>query len=173
MLMEQSRDCSSRDARPQQFGWSVLVTGALVALAVLAVGGYMLGWDWTGFRGNTLWDWLQLPILPLALTAATALFSSGRQWTAAWTGLVIVMAAAPAVLAVGGYVLGWRWTGFQGNTLWDWLKLLLLPLIVTGSTIHLSRSRPRGLSPLLRDRPTQVNPPLAPATGQSVARAAE
>jgi hypothetical protein len=23
----------------------------------------------------------------------------------------------------------WTWTGYQGNTLWDWLQLLLLPLV--------------------------------------------
>lgn len=30
----------------------------------------------------------------------------------------------------GGYSRGWRWTGFQANRqLWDWLQLLLLPLV--------------------------------------------
>jgi hypothetical protein len=24
----------------------------------------------------------------------------------------------------------WKWTGFRGNTLWDWLHLLLLPLLL-------------------------------------------
>ncbi len=24
----------------------------------------------------------------------------------------------------------WAWTGFTGNTLWDWLHLLLLPLLL-------------------------------------------
>jgi hypothetical protein len=24
----------------------------------------------------------------------------------------------------------WSWTGFSGNTLWDWLHLLLLPLLI-------------------------------------------
>ena len=30
----------------------------------------------------------------------------------------------------GGYALRWSWTGYPGNTLWDWLQLLLLPLVV-------------------------------------------
>jgi hypothetical protein len=29
----------------------------------------------------------------------------------------------------GGYLWSWSWTGYQGNTLWDWLQLLLLPLV--------------------------------------------
>ena len=32
------------------------------------------------------------------------------------------------MLATAGYWLDWTWTGFPGNTLWDWLHLLVLPL---------------------------------------------
>ena len=38
--------------------------------------------------------------------------------------------AALAVAAVGGYAYDWHWTGFQGNTLFDWLKLLIVPLLL-------------------------------------------
>ena len=31
---------------------------------------------------------------------------------------------------LGGYLGRWSWTGFTGNTLWDWLHLLLLPLLL-------------------------------------------
>jgi hypothetical protein len=30
---------------------------------------------------------------------------------------------------IGGYALGWSWTGYAGNTLWDWLIMLLVPLV--------------------------------------------
>ena len=43
--------------------------------------------------------------------------------------LLIVALVAFAVAVFGGYVWGWAWTGFQGNTLWDWLHLLVLPLV--------------------------------------------
>jgi hypothetical protein len=34
-------------------------------------------------------------------------------------------------LVVGGYAFNWRWTGFKANdTLWDWLKLLLVPTVL-------------------------------------------
>jgi hypothetical protein len=33
-------------------------------------------------------------------------------------------------LVLAGYLAKWRWTGFTGNTVWDWLHLLLLPLLV-------------------------------------------
>ncbi|MGH2876625.1 MAG: hypothetical protein ACRDNJ_10810 [Solirubrobacteraceae bacterium] len=29
-----------------------------------------------------------------------------------------------------GYAVPWAWTAFTGNTLWDWLHLLLLPLLL-------------------------------------------
>jgi hypothetical protein len=35
-----------------------------------------------------------------------------------------------AAIVLGGYLGRWHWTGFRGNTLWDWLHLLLLPLLI-------------------------------------------
>jgi len=31
---------------------------------------------------------------------------------------------------LAGYLVPWNWTGFRGNTAWDWVKLLLLPVVV-------------------------------------------
>ena len=33
-------------------------------------------------------------------------------------------------LVLAGYLVPWAWTGFTGNTAWDWIKLLLLPLLL-------------------------------------------
>jgi len=41
-----------------------------------------------------------------------------------------VLLLAWGLTIVGGYAWRWTWTGYQGNTLWDWLQLLLLPLVV-------------------------------------------
>jgi len=36
------------------------------------------------------------------------------------------------VLFVGSYAYNWQWTGFRDHgRLWDWLSLLLVPVIVT------------------------------------------
>ncbi|MCW2806735.1 MAG: hypothetical protein JWQ93_690, partial [Marmoricola sp.] len=43
---------------------------------------------------------------------------------------VYVTATVFALLAPAGYRLGWEWTGFTGNTLWDWLKLFLVPFVL-------------------------------------------
>ena len=41
------------------------------------------------------------------------------------------LAAAVLVALWGGYAQGWKWTGFRANgQLWDWLNLLLLPVII-------------------------------------------
>lgn len=29
------------------------------------------------------------------------------------------------IIVIGGYLFGWKWTGFTDQTLWDWLKFLL------------------------------------------------
>ena len=46
----------------------VFAAAAFSAFLVVAiVGGYAGHWHWTGFRGNTLFDWLQLFIGPLVV----------------------------------------------------------------------------------------------------------
>lgn len=58
----------------------------VVGLPVLVIGGYSLGWSWTGLGeshhsdtiqpAKNFWDWLQLLIVPLALAAATFWFGT-------------------------------------------------------------------------------------------------
>ena len=47
-----------------------------------------------------------------------------------WMGALAVVGAAIIILAIGGYFLGWTWTGFKGNTFWDWLSLLITPVTI-------------------------------------------
>jgi hypothetical protein len=105
---------------------AAVVLGSFVAL-VLA--GYLVPWTWTGFTGNTLWDWLSLALLPLVIATST-LWQPPPHWTARHLGLVAAAFVAAVVLVVAGYLVPWSWTGFTGNTAWDWIKLLLLPLLL-------------------------------------------
>ena len=34
------------------------------------------------------------------------------------------------VLVIAGYLVPITWTGFTGNTMWDWVKLLIMPVVV-------------------------------------------
>ena len=112
-----------------------VIFGLIVAMAVLIAGGYGAKWSWTGFKeNNTLWDWLKLTILPIALgTLGFWLKLEGRQSTvrSRWWWFALP-AAAFVVIMIGGYVWHWAWTGFPGNKLWDWLHLLILPLVLLG-----------------------------------------
>lgn len=45
-------------------------------------------------------------------------------------GTTIAGAVALLVLVLCGYLVPWSWTGFTGNTAWDWFKLLLLPVLI-------------------------------------------
>ena len=114
----------------------------VAAFAVTIVGGEWLGWTWTGFAdNNTVWDWLHLLVLPAVLTAAPVWYSTRRSARVEWRLLFGAIAVAFAVLLVGGYELGWTWTGFDGRTLWDWLELLVLPAAVTAFSIWLALGR--------------------------------
>jgi hypothetical protein len=124
---------------------------AVFALVVLA--GYTIPWAWTGFTGNRLWDWLNLLALPLAVALMPIYAELRAAWSTRHSAGATVGLAVFAVLVLGGYLGHWRWTGFTGNTLWDWLHLLLLPLLLPTvvvpllmpvATSHVDFVRPRG-----------------------------
>lgn len=106
-------------------GQLLLLVGLAALLTIVAIGGYAFHWTWTGFQGNTLWDWLKLLMLPVVLSSAKLSFKDHRK---AWLRIAIGASLFLLVTAIGGYAFHWTWTGFQGNTLWDWLLLLLLPV---------------------------------------------
>jgi uncharacterized membrane protein len=111
----------------------LLAVGAVLFLAVTAIGGYGMQWQWTGFQENdTFWDWLNLVLLPVTIAFVPLWLSSRARHPEIWHSILALLAGAFIVLIYGGYVLHWSWTGFKGNTLWDWLKLCLVPFVLPG-----------------------------------------
>src|SRR6266566_825417 len=53
----------------------ILMLVVLIALVVVIVLGYTNNWNWTGLHGRTLYDWLQLLIIPAVLAAGGYLFN--------------------------------------------------------------------------------------------------
>jgi hypothetical protein len=100
-----------------------------LAFVALVLAGYLLPMPWTGFTGNTLWDWLTLALLPVVIATST-LWTRPPQWTTRHLGLLIGGIVFAGVLVAAGYLVPWGWTGFTGNTAWDWFKLLLLPVLL-------------------------------------------
>jgi MFS family permease len=106
---------------------------ALVALALfslLVLTGYLVPWAWTGFRGNTLWDWLNLVVLPVALLLTPRFVELRAGWHRRHSQLACLGVIVLGAMIAGGYLAKWAWTGFTGNTFWDWLHLLLLPALL-------------------------------------------
>jgi hypothetical protein len=114
---------------------------ALLCFAAFVVAGYDIPWSWTGFSGNSLWDWLELLALPLAVALVPLTKDVRRAWGPAHSLAAAIVLAAFVVALIGGYAGHWTWTGFHGNTLWDWLHLLLLPLLLP--TVIVPRLKPR------------------------------
>jgi hypothetical protein len=109
--------------------WRWILAAVAVAFGILVLLGYSLHWTWTGFAGNTLWDWLELLLLPIVIATVkfwTAEHSlQARHWIA--TAVVMIGFAAFAACA---YLLPITWSGFVGNTMWDWIKLLFIPILM-------------------------------------------
>jgi hypothetical protein len=69
-------------AQHQQSGWrptssQLLWASGIAALAFLSIVicGYLFGWKWTGLPKRTLWDWLELLIVPIVLVLGGYLFT--------------------------------------------------------------------------------------------------
>lgn len=110
-------------ARRRSYGIFVL------AFAGFVVAGYLVPLNWTGFRGNTLWNWFLLIVLPVTIVVAGVWPRTGRALRTHHKVVIALLAVGWVATLLGGYVWSWSWTGYQGNTLWDWLQLLLLPLV--------------------------------------------
>ncbi|HEY6538273.1 MAG TPA: hypothetical protein VI138_04440 [Candidatus Dormibacteraeota bacterium] len=129
--------------------WRLGLGAGLAGLAVTITGGYGLGWRWTGFQANgNLWDWLHLLLLPIVLSGLPIWIKTHRTDRRRWRLALGSAGLGLLILIAGGSGLGWSWTGFQGNRLWDWLHLLVLPIVVGLSPLWLARHRGRGLGPL-------------------------
>lgn len=107
----------------------VLAAAASAFVALVCVG-YALDLSWTGFPGNRLWDWLELLVLPVAVASLPVWRELSEGLRPKHVVAIVAALAGLAVCAVGGYALDWSWTGFRGNTLYDWLHLLLVPLVL-------------------------------------------
>ena len=96
----------------------------------MAIAGDLIPLNWTGFRGQTLWGWLNLLVLPAAITTVMALTSTrarrpGARLRPHHKTVIAALAAGWIVTVIGGYALRWRWTGYPGHTLGDRLGMFL------------------------------------------------
>ena len=156
--MDQRVSNSTRDVEPlvtrelKWWTWKRVLVPIIVILIVLEIGTYAFNWTWTGFKANdTVWDWLQLLLLPIALAAVPIwlMAEEGQQriWLAQLKWVFLVSVVILAVLFIGTYAFNWFWTGFKDHgTLWDWLSLLLVPLTVAALPIWYSISQSRSNS---------------------------
>ena len=140
--MERRIDKLERELKPlitrelRWLTWKRVILTSIVIFVLLEMGTYAFNWTWTGFKdNNTLWDWLQLLLLPLALAAVPIWFmaeeNQQRAWLAQMKWALLIVVVVLAVMFVGTFVFNWQWTGFhEHGRIWDWLSLLLVPVIV-------------------------------------------
>jgi hypothetical protein len=105
----------------------------IVAWTGFVIAGYLIPLKWTGFDSQKLWNWLVLLVLPAAVATAMTLSDNSARGSKIrlrpyQKAIIAALAVGWIVTVIGGYALHWKWTGYAGNTLWDWLDMLL-PLV--------------------------------------------
>src|SRR5215213_11561738 len=79
----------------------------------------------------------------------TTLGAKPREWTVGdrrLAILAIIIVLAIVITTVCGYVFGWEWTGLtkpKQRTFWDWLDLLIVPVVLALGGYLLNRSENR------------------------------
>jgi len=136
-------------------------------LAITITGSYGFGWSWSGVSSNgDLWDWQRLLVLPsvVGLSPLWCARRTGR--TASWrTGSLLAIGLVGfAVVVLGGYGMGWSWTGFAGNKLGDWIELLVVharvPIVFSRLSLQLGeREAQESLLASAEIAPTEVAAP--------------
>jgi FHA domain len=137
-------------------GRRTLYAVIIVAWAGFMIAGYLVPLTWTGFADQKLWNWLDLLVLPAVVVTTTTLMSMRGRRPKGWLrphqkAIIAALAAGWIVTVIGGYALGWKWTGYAGRTFWDWLQeflplvfpiILLPPLVrwVTGNSAGRARA---------------------------------
>jgi len=87
----------------------IFVAAGLVALVVLLIGGYGAHWAWTGFSDNdTLWDWLQLLLLPIIIAGLPLWLAHGDFMERRVRVLALSLLGAFVALVVLGYLIPWK-----------------------------------------------------------------
>jgi hypothetical protein len=129
---------------------------------VVVVAGYTIPWHWTGFTGNSLWDWLNLAALPLVVVLIPVFIELRARWGPRHAAIAGCGLALFLVIVIAGYTIPWHWTGFTGNTLWDWLHLMLLPLLVPVVLVPILTPRAMARMGIVKPEPEPSAPP-APA----------
>ena len=114
-------------------GRRVIHAVVIVAWTGFVIAGYLIPLKWTGFHGQKLWNWLVLLVLPAAVATAVTLIDMSARGSKIrlhpyQKAIIAALAVGWIVTVIGGYALHWTWTGYAGNTLWDWLSMLL-PLV--------------------------------------------
>jgi hypothetical protein len=150
----------------------IVYIAVILAWTGFVLAGYLVPLKWTGFPGNTLWDWFGLIVLPVAVMSVRAWPALGGKVAAYHKAIIAVLGVAWVITLIGGYGHGWKWTGYPGNTLWDWLQLLLAPLalsvILIPATIKFVSGDAEGRAKAapVRARARREPPGMSPAGGQ-------
>jgi uncharacterized protein YjbI with pentapeptide repeats len=79
--LDMANDPLQAHTQRQHLPWWIMGGLTIFLGSGLIFAAYRFGWPGTGFQGKTVWDWLQLLIIPLVLTLAAVFFNQANTRT--------------------------------------------------------------------------------------------
>ena len=95
-----------------------LAVAALLLVALVLWGGYSHRWPWTGINGHTatLWDWLKLLLLPMAVAILPIWANRDARLDSRVKAGALVAAGLFGLVVLAGYLVPWGGPALSATT---------------------------------------------------------
>jgi uncharacterized protein YjbI with pentapeptide repeats len=93
------------------------------------------------FEKGKHWVYIFLAIFGVFIVVAIALigeFGSDKPWIKMSLSVVLFSLSILIVIIISNWISNFKWSGFQKKSFWDWLQLLIVPLMLAFGAFYLN-----------------------------------
>ncbi|GCE60398.1 pentapeptide repeat-containing protein [Microcystis aeruginosa] len=93
------------------------------------------------FEKGKNWVYIFLGIFGFLIVVAIALigeFGSDKPWIKGLLSVLLFSLSIFLVIIISNWISNFKWSGFQKKSFWDWLQLLIVPLMLAFGAFYLS-----------------------------------
>lgn len=110
------------------------------------------------FEKGKHWVYIFLAIFGVFIVVAIALigeFGSDKPWIKMSLSVVLFSLSILIVIIISNWISNFKWSGFQKKSFWDWLQLLIVPLMLAFGAFYLNYASGQRDNQLAEERKQQ------------------